>query len=524
LAEKPSLLESFRAAFAPRGEKYWLTRTFFLRLGFIYLLGFFSLTQQLVPLIGENGLLPAAQYLERIAGVRPTAAAQFFTAPTIFWLGCSDGAMLAVCWIGVVLSLLVMGGIANAGVMALLWVFYSSMVHVGQLFYGYGWEMMLLEAGFLAIFLCPLRDWRPFPKKDAPPVVVMWLLRWMMFRVMFGAGMIKMRGDPCWKDLTCLLYHYETQPIPHPLSWYFHHLPPILNKAGVLFNHFVEIVVPWFMFSPRRWRLAAGILFAIFQISLILSGNLSWLNWLTLVLCISFFDDAALRTILPKNLYGRIPEKVPETKKWTPRKKGLLILTAVVVVLSINPVLNMLSSRQAMNRSFDPFNIVNTYGAFGAVGKRRTEVVLEGTRAPAPGPAAEWREYEFICKPGDVSRAPCVRTPYHHRIDWQIWFAAMSDYRRNPWLVHFVYKLLQSDAGALSLIAGNPFPEGRPTFVRAWLYEYKFTDPGDPSGDWWKRKKLRPYLPPLSLKNPGLKQFIAAYGWRTAAAPNPTPG
>src|SRR5881392_4304415 len=233
------------------GNSYWLTRFVILRLlGFVYAVAFLVAAQQLVPLIGEHGLTPANHFLASVQTQLGSRTAGILRVPTLFWLGISDHGMLIFAWVGFALALVVLGGYANAIILSILWVMYLSIVHIGQIWYGYGWEIQLLETGFLAIFLCPLLDGRPFPK-CRPPILVFWLFRWLGFRIMIGAGLIKLRGDPCWRDLTCLCYHYETQPMPNPLSWYFHLSPEWLNKAGVLFNHFSELIVPFGYFFPQ---------------------------------------------------------------------------------------------------------------------------------------------------------------------------------------------------------------------------------------------------------------------------------
>lgn len=493
--------------------RYWLTRLVFLRfLGLIYLLAFLCLCQQVQPLIGSHGLLPARHYLESSAAVPGGRFSGFLAEPTIFWLDCSDGFLSALSYLGAVLSLIVLLGFANVPLLVLLWFLYMSFCHVGQLFYGFGWEILLLETGFLAIFLCPVLDGRPLPGDVPPPTVVIWLLRWLLFRVMFGAGLIKLRGDPCWRDLTCMMYHYETQPLPNPLSWYLHQLPPAFHRIEVLGNHFVELIVPWTLFAPRRLRQAGGLFLVGFQLYLIISGNLSWLNWLTIALCVSCFDDEALSRLFPQRFRMRLSSLTP-ARPTLARQIVNYGLTALVLYLSIAPVRNLLGSQQVMNGSFDRLHLVNTYGAFGSIGKRRREIILEGTDNRVVNDATQWRAYEFKCKPGDVYRRPCVVAPFHYRLDWQIWFAAMGDYRRNPWLVHFVYQLLRGDPGALSLLANNPFPAAPPAFIRAELYEYEFTRFGEQTRAWWTRKRIGSYLPALSADNPALVEFIESQGW-----------
>jgi hypothetical protein len=490
---------------------YRLTRFVFLRfLGLIYCVAFLVLVQQLRPLIGADGLLPVHAFLYG-SGAEGDRLSAFTTLPTIFWLNDSDTFMVVMSYVGLGGALLVLSGFANAPLLAALWFLYLSFYHVGQLFWGYGWELLLLETGFLAIFLCPLLDGRPFPT-TAPPRVVIWLLRWVLFRVMFGAGLIKLRGDACWRDLTCMFYHYETQPLPNPFSWYLHQLPPAVHQFEVLFNHFVELIVPWTLFAPRRIRHVGGIFLVVFQMLLIISGNLSWLNWLTITLCIACFDDQALSHVAPRQLLAHLA-RCDTASPSRLHAVAAYALAALVAYLSVPPAMNLLGARQIMNGSFDRLHLVNTYGAFGGIGKRRLEIILEGTSDASVTAATQWRAYEFKCKPGDVERRPCVVAPYQYRLDWQIWFAAMSTYQHQPWLVHFAAKLLQGDAGALSLLANNPFPNGPPHFVRAELYEYAFTRSGDPSGAWWTRQRVGSYMPAISLDNRGLRRFLGNYGW-----------
>jgi hypothetical protein len=492
---------------------YWLTRFLILRLlGLVYLVAFLVFCQQGLPLVGEHGLLPAADYLQRLELRLGSRWAAFLAEPTLFLLGHSDTALLAVGWAGAAGSAVVLCGFANALLLLLLWVLYLSIVHVGQLWYGYGWELQLLETGFLAIFLCPLLDPRPFPRRP-PPVPVIWLYRWLIVRIMLGAGLIKLRGDTCWRDLTCLYYHYETQPNPNPLSRTLHFLPRGVHRAGVLFNHLAELVAPWAAFWPRLARHVAGAVMLAFQLSLIASGNLSFLNWLTIIPILACFDDSLLRRVLPHRLVARAERAAATAMPARGQRIASWALVATVAALSVDPVRNLLSSSQRMNTSFNRLALVNSYGAFGSVGRLRGEIVFEGTDATAPGPDAVWREYEFRCKPGDVMRRPCLISPWHYRLDWQIWFAAMATSAQYPWTVHFVWKLLENDPGVVGLLASNPFPAAPPRFVRARLYRYEFVPRGDPSGAWWRRTLLREWLPPLSTEHAEFRRFLAARGW-----------
>jgi hypothetical protein len=500
-----------------RPPTYWLTRFLILRLlGFVYGVAFLCAARQIVPLIGSHGLLPLRLYLHRVEAHFGGPLEGFLQFPSLFWIDSSDRSLLILAWIGFGLSLIVLAGYANALLMALLWAIYMSFVHVGQDWYGYGWEIQLLETGFLGIFLCPLLDARPFPRRP-PPAPVLVLFRWLIFRIMLGAGLIKLRGDPCWRDLTCLEHHYETQPIPNPLSRTLHFMPPWFHKSGVLFNHLAELVAPWFAFGPRLARHVAGAILLSFQIFLILSGNLSVLNYLTIVPILACFDDQLLERILPRRLVARASraraEAVPSCLQ-----AGVAIGLAVTVgALSLYPVANLLSGRQAMNASFNRLELVNTYGAFGSVGKVRPEIIFEGTSDAAPDESARWREYEFVCKPGDPLRRPCLIAPYQPRIDWQIWFAAMSSPLQYPWTLHLIAKLLRNDPAALALLDGNPFPDAPPRYIRAVLYRYQFAPPGNPRHAWWDRERIGIWIPPLAADDPRLAAFLASQGWRVGS-------
>ena len=467
---------------------YWLTRLVIERgLGFTYGVAFLGAAMQFRPLLGERGLLPVPPFLRHV---------KFMDAPSVFHVHYSDRALLAVAWSGFALSVAVVTGLVDVApvwvsipVWFALWALYQSIVNVGQGFYGFGWETLLLEAGFLAIFL------------GAGPTIPAWslilLYRWLAFRVEFGAGMIKLRGDPCWRDLSCLYYHHETQPMPNPLSWFFHHLPKPLHRVEVLGNFFAQLVVPFLLFTPQPVASTAGLIIVLTQCWLVLSGNFSWLNFLTLTIAFSAFDDHALRLVL--NV--REPHLVPLPVWW----QGLVaVVTLLVVVLSFRPARNLVSRRQLMNFSFDPFHLVNTYGAFGSVTKERYEIVVEGTLDPASGEAG-WKEYEFKGKPGDPRKVPRQYAPYHLRLDWLMWFAAMDSPFRHQWFIVFLHRLLQADRPTLKLLRRDPFAGRAPAAVRANLYRYRFsTWPGlRRDRVWWERTPAGDYLPPLILDAAG---------------------
>jgi hypothetical protein len=506
LAEAAKKLADRLAGEGAGAPGQWLGRFLLLRLlGLVYLMAFLTLVYQGPALVGPHGLEPAQAMLDDAAAALGGRGAGFWQLPSLFWLGASDGALRAAGLAGVVLSLVVLAGYANAIILALLCVLQISIAAVGQTFYGFGWEIQLVETGFLCIFLCPLLDGRPFPRRPAPAAIV-WLLRWLVVRIMWGAGLIKLRGDSCWRELTCLDFHFETQPVPSPLSPFFHHLPHAAHAFGVAFNHLVEIAVPFFVFAPRRLRCAAGVLLAALQMILIASGNLSFLNWLTLVPILACFDDGFWRRCLPRPLVARADRARAAAIPSRGAGAAVAVVTGVVAILSVAPVANLLSGRQLMNTSFTRLPLVNTYGAFGSVGRERHELIIEGTTDDTIGPDTRWVAYEFKCKPGDPDRRPCFMSPYHYRLDWLMWFAVMGPPREAPWAVHLVWKLLGADTNVLGLLAGDPFGGRPPRFIRVERYRYEFAPRGAPG--WWRRTLDGEWLPPVSRDSEGLRDFL----------------
>lgn len=482
------------------GPNYYVTRWLFQRsLAFIYLIGFLIALNQYQGLLGEHGIEPVVLFVRNVS---------FWASPSLLALNPSDWFATLIATVGCVLALFALSGWSeragdrvSALVWLCLWALYLSFVNVGQTFYGFGWEMLLLEAGFLAILLGG--------RASKPPLPVVWLYRWLLFRLMFGAGLIKLRGDECWRNLSCLKFHYETQPLPGPLSWYFHHFPGWVHEGGVAFNHLVELLVPFFFFAPRPLRHTAGLLTIFFQTTLILSGNLSWLNCLSIVIALMCFDDGWWLWLSR----GRLGFKALDNGSHWPYPSAQVLAALTISLLSVPPALNLISNHQMMNASFDPLHLVNSYGAFGSVTRDRFEVILEGTSDSAPGPQSVWLEYGFKAKPGAVDRRPPQVTPYHYKLDWQMWFAAMSPYYNHPWILNLVAKLLQNQPQVTALLAENPFPNQPPKFIRARLFHYKFTDGDDGGGAWWTRQLAQEYLPPLSLQTPEFRAILIQQGW-----------
>ncbi|MEU6223237.1 lipase maturation factor family protein [Streptomyces sp. NPDC047042] len=459
---------------------YWLSRLAFQRgLACVYLVAFLGAALQFRALIGERGMLPVPRLVARV---------DFRQAPSVFQLHYSDRFFAVWSWTGCAVSVALLAGLDSrlplwAGMLLWLlpWVMYLSIVNVGQTWYGFGWESLLLEVGFLAVFLGN--------DEVAPPVVVLFLLRWILFRVEFGAGLIKMRGDACWRKLTCLDFHHETQPMPGPLSWYFHRLPRPVHRVETAANHLTQLAVPVLLFTPQPVATAAASLMIVTQLWLVLSGNFAWLNWLTIVLALS-----AVR------LPDTAPSPVPDTPLWY--EIVVLAVAGGLVALSWRPVRNMLSPRQVMNRSFDPLHLVNSYGAFGSVSRVRYEVIVEGTDDDVPREDSDWREYEFKGKPGQPARRPRQFAPYHLRLDWMMWFAALSPAYAGSWFGAMVERLLDNDRDTLRLLRRSPFPpDAPPHYVRARLFRYRYTTWRErrATGAYWERVYVREFMPPTRL-------------------------
>ena len=456
-------------------------------LGLLYAIAFLVAARQFPALSGERGLEPARRAL---------AARTFLQAPSLFHLGYSDRRFQAVARTGFAVSILVVLGVAHAAPLPItmlawfvLWVLYSSIVNVGGTFYSFGWETLLLEAGFLAIFLGNA--------DTAPLFPVLLLFRWLAFRVEFGAGLIKLRGDRCWRTLSCMEWHHETQPIPNPLSWFFHRLPRRVHRVEVVGNFVAQLVLPFGLFLPQPFATLAAVLMIGTQLYLVVSGNYAWLNWVTIVILFGAVDDGTVAAVLGAAPLAATTGAAPA---WF--VAAVIVLTVVILALSWFPVRNLLSPNQRMNASFDPFRLVNTYGAFGSVSRQRYEVIIEGSLDVDPDTEA-WREYVFKAKPSDPRRMPRQYAPYHLRLDWLMWFLPLSSQYADPWFMPFLARLLEGDRAVLALLGPNPFPDAPPVQVRARLFRYRYTSWAElrATGRWWSRELVSDYVGPVRLRS-----------------------
>ena len=463
----------------------------------LFLVAFLSSLNQFPALLGERGLLPVPEFLKISSQLR---------RPTLSNWRYSDRLLCTVCWGGLAIAATIVLGLPQLGppwvplvAFLALWLLYMSIVNVGQTFYGFGWEMLLLEAGFTVGFLGS--DQTP------PPRPILILLAWLVFRLEFGAGMIKIRGGREWRDLTALYYHHETQPMPGPLSRQAHLLPKAWHRLEVLGNHFAQLVVPFFLFAPQPLASVAAGVIVFTQLWLVASGNFAWLNWMAILLAFAAVSDPVAHAVFPA-----IPLEwhSPAWGAGAPAGAGsqapvawlvvVLFATVLLVVLSFRPIQNLVSHYQLMNAAFNRWQLVNTYGAFGTVTKQRIEIAVEGTLAAEPDDPADWREYGFRGKPGDVRRIPRQWAPYHLRLDWLMWFLPLRTVHEE-WFYAFLAKLLEADRPTLRLLRHDPFDGERPRWVRVRSYLYRFSTHAEfrETGQRWIRILLHESIPPLSL-------------------------
>jgi len=473
----------------PEPPRYHLVASLFLRLfGLIYLAAFVSFGVQARGLIGSHGILPLS---ELVAAARSALGVErFYEMPMLFWLNASDLAIQAVCWTGAALSLLLICNLLPRVSLVLLYVLYLSLLHAGQVFMSYQWDTFLLESGFLALLLSCAR--RPG----------IWLLRWLLFRFMFMSGVVKLlSGDPNWWNLSALSYHFLTQPLPTPLAWYAAHLPPAALKFATAGTFFIELVLPFLIFTPRRLRFLAAGGIVLLEGCILLTGNYSWFNLQTLLLCLPLLDDAALARILPQRLRWRLPVAAQPRPPRRAVTAAVAALSATIVFASLVQMdLRFGGSppqpAQALARLIEPLHIVSPYGLFAVMTTERNEIIIEGSLD-----GVDWREYEFRYKPGDQARRPPWNIPHQPRLDWQMWFAALEDPRRLPWFWRFLQRVLENEPTVMALLANNPFPQQAPLYVRAEFYDYKFSDRAlKEKGLWWDRRSLGLYFPVVQLK------------------------
>ena len=498
-----------------RPSYFFVRRAFLSCLGIIYLIAFISLWVQIAGLFGHNGIVPVASNMAALkeeAREAHIGVSRYLQIPTLCWLSASDGFLNFQCAAGTVLAVLVVFGIAPAPCLFLLWLIYLSLCAVGEPFLSFQWDILLLEAGFLAIFFAPLQ-WLPrHPLREKPPSrVVLWLLRWLLFKLMFQSGCVKLTsGDPTWRNGTALDFHFETQPLPTWIGWYAHQLPHWVHRSDLRVLFAIELGIPFLIFFPRRPRQLACLAFVALQLFILLTGNYCFFNLLTMALCVTLLDDAALQKCMPRKWCACSSSSPPPTQSIWRVTRAVLLTLLVGVVAMTSFVQFFVTFRVApwlpeplipVYQRLAPFRTFNSYGLFAMMTTSRPEIIVEGSYD-----GKNWLPYEFKYKPGDLKRRPAFVEPHQPRLDWQMWFAALGDYRSNPWFVNFCVRLLQGSPQVLALMEKNPFPKAPPKYIRATVYYYRFTDRAKrrKKGEWWERRPGIIYLPMVSLpSSPG---------------------
>ncbi|MBV8813165.1 MAG: lipase maturation factor family protein [Verrucomicrobia bacterium] len=482
----------------PIRSTYYRARHIFLRgLGLVYLIAFVSFWVQADGLVGAQGILPVAPWLDQVR--ERFGVESYWLLPTLCWFNASDWFLHLLCAVGTGLSVLLIFEIAPVLCLVLVWLIYLSLAVAGQTFTNFQWDYLLLETGFFSIFLAPLRWWPSsgFERPFSP--WAHFLLRWLLFRLMFMSGVVKLSsGDPSWLNLSALHFHYWTQPLPTPLAWWANQLPGWFQEASVLMMFMIELVAPFLLFFPRRLRLLGAASIATFQILIALTGNYCFFNLLTIILCVLVIDDAVWPVLGRKR-----SEPVPvQGATWSPK---LLIPVTAVVLLFSWPLLwesffpeadwpPLLGTAYAY---IERFRSLNSYGLFRVMTTSRPEIEIEGSRD-----GVSWQPYTFKYKIDDPHIAPPIVAPHQPRVDWQMWFAALSEVQAEPWFTNFLARLLQGSPPVLRLLKTNPFPDSPPRYIRAKLFEYRFTTAEEKkkTGAWWNREEKGLYCPVLSLR------------------------
>jgi len=498
----------YRVVSGNREVAYWFTRlfigkriepssykflqwAFFRLLGLVYFLAILSFAVQIAGLIGSEGILPAQQFFDAV--FQRAGIGAYFLLPSLLWISASNAFLDVVVLVGLISSILLFVGLLKRTNLIILFVVYLSLISAGQIFMSYQWDIFLLEVGFLAILFS-------FTTK------IIWLLRFLLFKFVILSGIGKFfSGGPTWQNFTALIYHYETQPLPMPLAWYAHQLPILFHQVSTILILMSQIIIPFFIFAPRRLRHFAGYVFISIEVLILLTGNYNFFNILTIALVLLLFDDRAIRFIryiLPKKVRANIlgmKEKVLPIF-------GRVVIGVISFVLVFTGIFQIVekytgtmpSSARAVSSAIAPIHISNTYGLFTHMTTSRPEIIIEGSND-----GELWLAYEFKYKPGALDRRLPIVAPHQPRLDWQMWFAALrGNYQNAPWTVNLATRLLEGSRPVLSLIETNPFPDTPPIFIRAILYDYKFTDKSErrDSGSIWKREQLGLYLPPVSLQ------------------------
>lgn len=486
-----------------RRPTYAISAWLFLRIiAVVFFIAFASMWVQMPGLVGTEGILPAQAFFERVEeAFGPSVYAQL---PSLFWFGADDRMLAAASLLGMVLAVAAFAGLLTPLSLFGCWALYLSLCVAGQIFFQYQWDALLLETGWLAALLAPwkLMAFRP---GRSPSPILRWLLVWLLFRLMFLSGVVKLAsGDPLWQEFAALEVHYLTQPLPTPAAWYADKLPDWSHWLSCAAMFGVELFLPMLFFLPRNLRLLAASGTILLQGAIAITGNYGFFNLLALALCLLLIDDRVWPRLFRDRLVPGDPLPVPVP---SPRRVATtslrLALASAYVLLSLPPLARAFEVRmpawvETVSRPIAPFRSVNGYGLFAVMTRERNEILVEGSLD-----GRTWKAYRFRYKPGPLDEAPRWAGAYLPRLDWQMWFAALSSFERTPWFHEFLRALLEGRAPVLGLLEENPFPDEPPRFIRAKLDRYTFStfEQLDRSGQWWDREALRFYSPEVQLRD-----------------------
>ena len=471
-------------ALLDRVDGYQLAGALFIKLlALIYFAAFLSLSTQITGLVGVNGILPFTELLDQLYQKHGMLA--WLYMPTLFWFDSSNFVLEGVTLIGCAVSLLLFIGVKPAFSLTALFILYLSLYHAGQTFLTFQWDTLLLEAGFLAIFIT-----------RGPSHLLIFMFHWLLFRLRFMSGISKLAsGDPSWSNLTTLNYYFETQPLPHVGAWYFHQLPEWILQAGVLLVFFTELIVPFFIFLPRKFRLFAAATTIVMQLLIIASSNHNWINLLTILLCLFLLDDRILKKIVPQWIlsFTSIGVSVDAEPRIPRCNFVLFIFSLLILVSSVSVFTGMLSTKNSLEPLAKTTSLVRVWGLghifhiFPNMQTERHELQIEGSYD-----GRHWQSYGFKYKPGSLYGKPEFIVPHQPRLDWMIWFVPPKHPEMMYWFDRFLLRLKQGSTDVLDLLEHNPFPSGPPTYLRVQVFKYRFTSmqEREHTGQWWKREYL----------------------------------
>lgn len=468
--------------------QFILSQQLFIKLlGFSYLCAFWSLFIQVLGLYGSQGIIPVQQTLQNMREIdQRKGPLLYLRFPTFFWINSSDWSLKGLAGFGLIASLLVVFGVWPAIWLPLLWLTYLSYVTIGLVFLGFQWDALLLEVGFVGIF---------FAIESPPPMMLLLALWILLFRFIFSSGAVKLlSGCPEWRQIQAMTYHYETQPIPNKVAYFMHQQAKWFSKISEVGVYFFELAVPFLILGTNKMRLVACLLLIFFQILIFVTGNYAFFNILSVALCIPLLTNSSLEWLMgsPSTLISPVH----------PIVHGFLeVIGTIFFVLNIMLLVSLFIYSKTIYKVLNYLSLyylINPYGLFARMTTNRDEIIIEGSMD-----GQEWKVYEFKWKPGDLREPPKQVAPYHPRLDWQMWFAALSNYRANPWLINFMVRLLEGSQPVQKLLKINPFPDAPPKYIRAHLYQYHFSDLATlrKTGEWWVRTYKGLYTPVLSLKS-----------------------